>query len=236
MKEEGSVDKSCYTTNIVGLLSFYIPKLQSLTSRSDLELLVYYRILPTLNPTFYYSNYFIYALEQYGVPSDKIDVIRTYLISIYVKIKDIRYLGKLLKLWFIIFLSRDHIKEWYRLIKLGKPENKQIIGYKSCQKPIPLLIYEDHLMLYNVNITFNGCSYMNTWHLIGILINDNTIVRVVINEKQTLMNAIDKKLVKISESSFSRSNLWIIQSTTLISNSNCAFLRFDLLLSAWKLV
>ena len=134
MKEEGHVDKSFYTTNIVGLFSLHIPKHQSLTSRSDLELLIRYRIFPTLNPTFYYTNCFIYAPEQYGVPSDKIDVIRSYLVGIYVKIKDIRYLGKLLKLGFIIHLARYHIKDEYILIKLGQTEDNHIIVYKYCQK------------------------------------------------------------------------------------------------------
>ena len=81
-------------------------------------------------------------------------------------------------------------------VKLGKPENNHIIGYKSCQKPIPLFMYEDHLMLYDVNITFNDCSYMNTWHLLETLIKDNTLIRMTMNEKQTLMNVIEKKLVR----------------------------------------
>ena len=119
--------------NAVSLFTFYIPKLQSLTSRSDLELIICYQILHTLNHTFYYTNYFIYTLEQYGVPSDKFDAIRSYLVGIHVIIKDIWYLGKLLKLWFIIYLYRDHINEEYRFIKLGKPENNHIIDYKSFQ-------------------------------------------------------------------------------------------------------
>ena len=45
-----------------------------------------------------------------------------------------RYLGKLLKLCFIIYIVKYHIKEEYRFIKLGKSENNYIIGYKSCQK------------------------------------------------------------------------------------------------------
>ena len=101
-------------------------------------------IFPSLNLRLYYTNCFIYTLEQYGVPSDKIALIRSYLVSIYVKIKDIGYLGKLLKLFFIIYLGKYHIKEEYRFVKLGKPENKHIIGYKFCQKPILLLMYEDH--------------------------------------------------------------------------------------------
>ena len=55
---------------------------------------------------------------------------RIYLVSIYFKIKDIGYLSKLLKLNFIIYLARDHIKEEYMFIKLGKLENNYIIGYK----------------------------------------------------------------------------------------------------------
>ena len=80
MGEERVVDKSFYTTNMVGLLSFSTPKLQSLASRSDLELLIRYRIFPSLDPTFYYANCFMYTLEQYGVPSDKIALIRNYLV------------------------------------------------------------------------------------------------------------------------------------------------------------
>ena len=152
--------------------------------------------MPTLNPTFYYTNYFIYALEQYEVPSDKIVVIRSYLVSIYIKIKDIKYLDKLLKLMFIIRLARYHIKKEYRFIKLGKAKYNYIIGYKAYQKPISLLIYEDHLILYYLNITFNFRSYMNTWYLLERLIKDNTIVQITIDEKQTLVNAIEKKLVK----------------------------------------
>ena len=57
-------------------------------------------------------------------------------------------------------------------------------------------MYEDNLVLYNVNITFNDRSYMDTWHLLESLIKDNTIIRMTMNEKQTLMNANDKKLVK----------------------------------------
>ena len=64
-EEERVVDKSFYTTNIVGLYSFHILKPQLLTSRSDLELLRRYRIMSTLNPMFYYSNCFMYTLEQY---------------------------------------------------------------------------------------------------------------------------------------------------------------------------
>ena len=92
-EEERVVDKPFYTTNIVGLFSFCIPRPQSLTDRySGLNLLERYRIFPTLNPVFYYTNYFVYTLEQYGVLSDKIVVIRTYLTCIHVQIKDIGYL------------------------------------------------------------------------------------------------------------------------------------------------
>ena len=56
-------------------------------------------------------------------------------------------------------------------------------------------MYEDHLMLCDLNITFNIRYYMNTRRLIVTLIKDNTIVRMIKDEKQTLMNAIEKKLL-----------------------------------------
>ena len=59
-----------------------------------------------------------------------------------------------------------------------------------------MLIYEDHVMLYDKNTTFNGRVYKNTFQLLESLIIDGTIIRMIIDEKQTLMNAIEKKLVK----------------------------------------
>ena len=52
MKEEriaSCVDKRVYTANTGGLFTLYIPNSQSLTSRSDLDLLTRYRIFPSLN-------------------------------------------------------------------------------------------------------------------------------------------------------------------------------------------
>ena len=51
-------------------------------------------------------------------------------------------------------------------------------------------------MLYDVNITFNGRYYMNRWNLLESLIKDNTLVRMTVDEKKTLMNDIDNKFVK----------------------------------------
>ena len=92
----------------------------------------------------------------------------------------------------ITYLAIDHIKDEYDLIKLGKQENNHIIGYKYCQNLISLLIYEDHVMLYDVNITFNCRYYMNTWHLLESLIKDNTLVRMTVNQKQTLLDDIER--------------------------------------------
>ena len=77
-------------------------------------------------------------------------------------------------------------------VKLGKPENKHIIDYKSCQKPISLLMYADYCMLYDVNITFNCQYYMNTWYLLEILIKNNTLIRMTSNQKQTLLYDIER--------------------------------------------
>ena len=142
MKEQQRIIKKVYTVDSDGLFSFYIPNPNLLLDRySGLERLRRYRIFSNLDLTLYLTNCFVYALKQYGVPSDKLNVIKSFLTGIHFKIKDIGYLGKLLKLGFIIYLAKDHIKEEYRLIKLGKPENNYIIGYKSCEDPIPLLIY-----------------------------------------------------------------------------------------------
>ena len=63
-KEEGHVDKSFYTTNIVDLFSFYIPRPDLLFDRySGLKQLRCYRIFPSLDPSLYHTNCFVYALE-----------------------------------------------------------------------------------------------------------------------------------------------------------------------------
>ena len=80
-------------------------------------------------------------------------------------------------------------------IKLCKSENNYIIGYKSFQKSTSLLIYEDHCMLYDVNITFNWWYYMNTWHLLESLIKDGILKSITYNEKVTLISTIKKKLL-----------------------------------------
>ena len=119
------------------------------------------------------------------VPYTKVDVIRTHIRGIYIKIKYTGYLGNLLKLCFIIHLARFHIKEEYKLIKLGSVKGDYIIGYKSCQKLISLLMYEDYLMLYDVNITFNNQVYNNTFQHLEILIKNNTLV---MNDSRWKMN------------------------------------------------
>ena len=46
--------------------------------------------------------------------------------------------------------------------KLGKTKKKKTISLlviNLVKKPIPLLMYEYHLMLYDENITFNGHLY-----------------------------------------------------------------------------
>ena len=56
-------------------------------------------------------------------------VIRTYLVGIYVKIKDIGYSGKLLKLGFIIQQAKDRksLEGEYMLDKLGKSKTITLI-------------------------------------------------------------------------------------------------------------
>ena len=81
------------------------------------------------------------------------------------------------------------------LIKLGASENNYIIDFKSCQDPIPLLIYEDHVMLYDINITFKGRVYKNTYQLLESLIIDGTLKSMTMNEKSTLLNILGMKML-----------------------------------------
>ena len=90
-------------------------------------------------------------------------IIRSYLVSIYFKIKDKIYISKLLKLFFIIYVSQNHINDEYKLNKLGKTRDDFINVNKSCQNSIPLFMYKNHLMLYDLNIIFNYQVYNNTF-------------------------------------------------------------------------
>ena len=53
-------------------------------------------------------------------------------------------------------------------------------------------MYEDHLMIYDEDITFNDQEYKNTFQLLKSLIEGKTLVRMIINQKQTLMNDIER--------------------------------------------
>ena len=96
-EESQKPQKKIYYVNSGSLFPYYISNPESL-SKSDLNLLEQYQTFPNLNPELYCNNCFIQTLKQYGVPNDKIDVIRTTLVDDFVKIKDISHLGKTTKL------------------------------------------------------------------------------------------------------------------------------------------
>ena len=50
-------------------------------------------------------------------------------------------------------------------------------------------------MIYDEDITFNRQSYINILYLLEILIKDQTLIRITADEKQTLMNTIENKLL-----------------------------------------
>ena len=62
-----------YDINADSLYPYCVSNPKSL-SESNLEQLEQYQIFSSLNPVFYYTNCFIYTLEQQGVPRDKICV------------------------------------------------------------------------------------------------------------------------------------------------------------------
>ena len=59
---------------------------------------------------------------------------------------------------------------------------------------MPLPIYEDYLMLHDVNITFNGRVYKNAYQLLKSLIIDRTLKMMIKGEKKTLIKDIEKKM------------------------------------------
>ena len=132
--------------NVVGLFLYYISNLGSLSSISDLQLLEWYHIFPSLNPELYHTNYFLYVLSQYEVSIDIITTLSSHIADIYIKTKDIGFLDKLVKLGFIICKAqyRKSCEGKYRLDKLSHKKDNYIIGYKFCWKPISLLIFIYH--------------------------------------------------------------------------------------------
>ena len=83
----------------------------------------------------------------------------------------------------------------YILVYLGYERDNYFIGYKTWQKPIPLLIFKDHCMIHNEYITFKCLEYKNTYQFLKLLINDRTLKRKTICEKGTMMNAIEKNML-----------------------------------------
>ena len=51
-------------------------------------------------------------------------------------------------------------------------------------------------MLYEENITFNDRVYKNAYQLSKSLIIDGTLERMHVDEKQTLVRDVEKKIVK----------------------------------------
>ena len=87
--------------NAAGLFPYYIADPLKWTER-DLMLLDRYQILADLDSELYHSNCFIYAMEQYRVPSDKIEIAKAHVTSVYIKTKDIGKVGEATGLGFLI--------------------------------------------------------------------------------------------------------------------------------------
>ena len=72
-----------------------------------MEPLRQYHIVTTLNPLFYYNNYFIHALKQYGFRRSILEIVGCHLTDIYLTTKDICMLGGDIGLVFIVRQPRD---------------------------------------------------------------------------------------------------------------------------------
>ena len=141
--------KKIYSINRDDLFSYYISYPESLTSISDFDLLERYQIFLSLSLMLYCTNCFIHTHKQFGVPINILEILRCDLTCIWLITKDTSKLCESTKLWFINQQPKDHIScpSDYMLNKLGHNKDNYITGYKSCQKPILLLIFKDHCML-----------------------------------------------------------------------------------------
>ena len=129
-------------------------------------------------------------MEQFGVPSDKIEIAKTHVVSIYITTKNIGKLGEAAGLGFIIRQPRDRKsrEDGFKLDKLGKKKRDYIIRkYSDSSKDIiPLLKFKDHWVLYDENNEFNGGKHRNAYRLLRNLIDIGTLREITMKDKSFL--------------------------------------------------
>ena len=104
-----------------------------------------------MNSEAYHSNCCLYALRQSNVVFEGIiSTIKTHISNNYIKIKDIVFLEKKVVIYFILFKAEDCPCRLgkIKLEKLGHKKNDYIVGSKSYEKTVDLLLIEKHWMLY----------------------------------------------------------------------------------------
>ena len=156
-----------------------------------LQRLERYQILADLNDENYHSNCFIYALKQTQyVSKDIIDTVKSHISHTYIKTKNIGLLYKKVGLNFLVRKPEDHPSRQskIKLEKLGQKKNNYLIGAKtSTIKPIELLFYENHWMLFDDDIKYKGKKY-NTYQFLKQLIKDDILKPMTMND-DTLINS-----------------------------------------------
>ena len=99
------------------------------------------------------------------------------------KLRTLDFLGEKFGLNFICREPRLHQTKT-ELKKLGADKNNNIIGAKVSKytvKPVELLLYENHWMLYDDDITYHGKKY-NTYQFLNTLINEGILKPMTLND------------------------------------------------------
>ena len=115
---------------------------------------------------------------------DIIDTVKSHISHTYIKTKDIGLLGKKVGLNFLLRKPevRPSRQNKIKLEKLGQKKNNYLIGAKtSTVKPIELLFYENHWMLFDEDIKYKGKKY-NTYQFLKQLIKDGILKPMTMND------------------------------------------------------
>ena len=95
---------------------------------------------------------------------------------------------KLIRLGFIIRqpIDRKSRDGTIKLDKLCEKRRDYIIWKHPFENSISVLKFKDYWMLYDENIEFNNNVYPNTSSLLGVLIQDGTLIEIAMKNKAIL--------------------------------------------------
>ena len=81
----------------------------------------------------------------------------------------------------------------------GKKKNGYIVGSYPCANPIPLLLFKNHWMLYEENVTFNGVKYKNNYRMLLALIESGILREITMKDKAVLESQLEAYITKPHE-------------------------------------